>query len=380
MLYLILLFIIIALADTFIWWNFLKKKKSFLTVLFWLPLVIMVVSVILGLNGIYTYYTLRVFFVLMICFGFPSIVFAVISLVANLVGIFTKRTKLVRTSLIFGVVFVVIGCGIYGFTYGWKRFDVVEQVVKSPDIPPAFNNYRIVQLSDLHVGTFDHDPAVLDTLINIVNSLKADLIVFTGDLINVHHNEVDPYMEALSKMKATDGVISIMGNHDYAYYDKEADEDELNRRILALEQKERDMGWDLLLNENRVFERDGQYLAIVGVENDSKPPHPARGDLKAALVGIPEGAYVILLSHDPSHWRREVVPETNIPVTLSGHTHAMQFKIGNISPAQLIYDEWGGHFDEDEQMLYVNVGTGSNVPFRFGAWSEIGLITLVHED
>ena len=209
MLYLILLFIIIALADTFIWWNFLKKKKPFLTVLFWLPLVIMVVSVILGLNGIYTYYTLRVFFVLMICFGFPSIVFAVISLVANLVGIFTKRTKLVRTSLIFGVVFVVIGCGIYGFTYGWKRFDVVEQMVKSPDIPPAFNNYRIVQLSDLHVGTFDHDPAVLDTLISIVNSLKADLIVFTGDLINVHHNEVDPYMEALSKMKATDGLFSI---------------------------------------------------------------------------------------------------------------------------------------------------------------------------
>ena len=187
-------------------------------------------------------------------------------------------------------------------------------------------------------------------------------------------------MDILSQLKAKDGVISIMGNHDYCYYDKKATPEELDSRIIELQQKQRDMGWDLLLNENRIIVRDGQTLAIVGVENDSKPPHPARGDLAKAMEGVPEDAYVILLSHDPSHWRREVVPTTDIPITLSGHTHAMQFKIGSISPAQLIYDDWGGRFDEDEQMLYVNVGTGSNVPFRFGAWPEIGMITLKSED
>ena len=187
-------------------------------------------------------------------------------------------------------------------------------------------------------------------------------------------------MYILSTLKAKYGVFSVMGNHDYAYYDKKASQTELDKRILQLQQMQRKMGWDLLLNENRLIKIDGQTLAIVGVENDSKPPHPARGDLAKAMEGVPDDAFVILMSHDPSHWKRDVVPNSNIPVTLSGHTHAMQFRIGNISPSQLIYEEWGGEFDDKDQMLYVNVGTGSSVPFRLGAWSEIGLITLKCED
>ena len=380
MLYLILLFIIVGLAGFYVWWNFIKSKKAFISILYWTPLAIMIASVTMGQHGVLTYYTLRVFFVLFICLGIPIIIFAIISIISQLLGRFISKPYVARNIMAFCITVVVIGCAIYGFTYGWKRVEIVRQTIESHDIPPAFNNYRIVQLSDLHVGTFDHDPSVLDNIISIVNDLKPNLIVFTGDLINVHHEELDPYMQALSGLTATDGVISIMGNHDYGYYDKKADSDELDRRILILQQKEREMGWDLLLNENRIIERDGQYLAIVGVENDSKPPHPAKADLKTALEGIPDDAYVILLSHDPSHWRREVVPETNIPITLSGHTHAMQFKIGKVSPSQLIYEEWGGGFDEEEQILYVNVGTGSSVPFRFGAWSEIGLITLKHLD
>ena len=223
---------------------------------------------------------------------------------------------------------------------------------------------------------FRSDPSVLDSIVSITNSLNPDAILVTGDIINVHYNELDPFMNTLSKLKAKYGVYSVMGNHDYGYYDREATQEELDERILLLQQKQREMGWDILLNENRIIKIDGQELAIVGVENDSKPPHPALGDLPKAMEGVSDSAFVILMSHDPSHWLRDVVPNSNIPLTLSGHTHAMQFKIGNISPSQLIYDEWGGRFDRGEQMLYVNVGTGSSVPFRLGAWSEIGLFIL----
>ena len=302
------------------------------------------------------------------------------AMIGNVLSKVTTKAKLIRNCLFLGVILVVIGSGIYGFTIGWKRIEVVEQVVESHDIPPAFNGFRIVQLSDLHVGTFDHEPSVLDSIVSVANSLHPDVILFTGDLINVHPDELHPYMYILSTLQAKYGVYSVMGNHDYAYYDKKASPAELNSRIMQLQQMQRKMGWNLLLNEHRIIDIDGQKLAIVGVENDSKPPHPALGDLPKAMKGVPDDAFVILMSHDPSHWRRDVVPNTNIPVTLSGHTHAMQFKIGNISPSQLIYEEWGGEFDDKDQMLYVNVGTGSSVPFRLGAWSEIGLITLKSED
>lgn len=378
--YTILLFIIIALPDFYIWQNYVRRKKTIYSVFYWLPLLAMIVSFILGMKGILSYYTLRVFFVLFICVAIPKLVFAVIAMLGKLLSKVTTKASMIRNGITLSVVIVVIGSGIYGFTVGWKRLDIVEQVVESPDIPPAFNGFRIVQLSDLHVGTFDHDPAVLDSIVSIVNSLHPDVILFTGDLINVYPDELHPYMYILSTLKAKYGVFSVMGNHDYAYYDKKASQTELDKRILQLQQMQRKMGWDLLLNENRLIKIDGQTLAIVGVENDSKPPHPARGDLAKAMEGVPDDAFVILMSHDPSHWKRDVVPNSNIPVTLSGHTHAMQFRIGNISPSQLIYEEWGGEFDDKDQMLYVNVGTGSSVPFRLGAWSEIGLITLKCED
>lgn len=378
--YTILIFIIIALPDFYIWQSYVQGKKPIFSCLYWLPLLTMVVAFIMGMNGVMTYYTLRVFFVLFICVAIPKLVFAVIAMIGSLMSKFTTKVKLVRTGLTLSVIVVVIGFSIYGFTVGWKRLDIVEQVIESSDLPPAFNGFRIVQLSDLHVGTFDHDPAVLDSIVSVVNALHPDVILFTGDLINVHPDELHPFMYILSTLKAKYGVYSVMGNHDYAYYDKKASQIELDKRILQLQQMERKMGWVLLLNEHRIIEIDGQKLAIVGVENDSKPPHPARGDLAKAMKGVPDDAFVILMSHDPSHWKRDVVPNTNIPVTLSGHTHAMQFKIGNISPSQLIYEEWGGEFDDNDQMLYVNVGTGSSVPFRLGAWSEIGLITLKCKD
>ena len=374
--YIILLFVVVALPDFYIWWQYVKGRKTIYSLLYWLPLIITATSFVLGIEGVLVRIMLRIFFVLFLCISIPKLLFTIVSLIGRFLGIFMPKALLVRNTIACAVAVVVVCCALYGFTDGWKRLVIDEFTVESTKIPPAFNNYRIVQISDLHVGTYERDPAVLDSVVAEVNSLDPDVILFTGDLINFRPDELNPYMRVLSKFSAKDGVYSIMGNHDYCYYDKDATPQEIEKRIEDLKQRQREMGWDLLLNENRVIERNGQKIAIIGVENDSKPPHPQLGDLQKAMQGLPPDAYMVLMTHDPSHWRREVLPTTDIPLTLSGHTHAMQVKIGDLSPAQLIYGEWGGRYKEKEQMLNVNTGTGQNVPFRFGAWPQITLIIL----
>ncbi len=374
--YLILLFIVITLPDIYIWQTFMRRKKKIYSILFWVPLALTFISFLLGINGVFPYYTLRVFFVLFLCVAIPKLFFAILYILGKYLGKVVPRAKWIRNGIAFGFAILVLCCALYGFMSGWKKLIVVEHTIESSDVPAAFNDYRIVQLSDLHVGTFKHDADVLDSIVSKVNALQPDVILFTGDLINVSPDELDPYMDILSQLKAKDGIYSILGNHDYMYYDKKASPEEITARIEDLKKRQKAMGWDLLLNEHRIIERDGQKIAIIGVENESKPPHPALADLPAALRGIPEDAYKILLTHDPQHWKQEVIPNTNIPLTLSGHTHAMQVKIGKVSPSQLIYDDWGGMIDVEDQLMYVNAGTGSSVPFRFGAWPEIGLFTL----
>lgn len=377
--YLILLFTIMALPDFYIWFNYIRGKKLIFSFLYWLPLVVMIASLFLGLDGIMPRILLRAFFVLFLCVAIPKMLFSIISIIGQLLSKIMPKALLVRNTIAFGVAVLVLCCAIYGFTYGWKKLTVDEFEVVSSAIPKAFDDYKIVQLSDLHVGTFDHDPAVLDSIVAKVNALHPDLILFTGDLINIRPDELNPYMSILSELKAKDGVYSIMGNHDYCYYDKQASQLEIEERVDDLIQRQREMGWDVLRNEHRIIERNGQKIAIIGVENESLPPHPSLSDLPKALEGVPEDAYKILMTHDPSHWKREVVPNTDIPLTLSGHTHAMQVKIGKLSPAMLVHDEWGGKSYDGDQLLNVNIGTGGNVPFRFGAWPEIGLITLKSE-
>ena len=206
--------------------------------------------------------------------------------------------------------------------------------------------------------------------------MRPDLIVFTGDLVNSAPSELDPFGEVLSRLEAPDGVFSVLGNHDYCEYNRYETSDGAARNLALLKQRERQFGWRLLLNEHRLIRRDRACIALVGVENDSRPPFPSRGDLKRAMDGLPEGMFKVLLSHDPTHWRREVLPTTDIQLTLSGHTHAMQLKIGGFSPSAWSYPEWGGLYREGERILLVSLGVGGTVPFRLGAWPEINAITL----
>ena len=260
---------------------------------------------------------------------------------------------------------------------GYRQIQVKEFTYTSARLPKAFDGYRIVQISDLHLGTLRGREGVVENVVHEINACEPDLVVFTGDLVNYHADEVEPFREILSGIRATDGVVSVMGNHDYAQYFHWPTSADSLADIRRLQQEQRNLGWHLLLNENLVLHRDQASIAIIGVENDGRPPFPARADLKRAQQGVDSTTFKVLLSHDPTHWRRAVLPQTNIDLTLSGHTHGMQFQMGGFSPAAWIYDEWGGPYYDGQRALYVNLGTGEVlIPFRLGAWAELTLITL----
>ena len=287
---------------------------------------------------------------------------------------------------------VLAAAGFYmmlaGATFDRGNYRVREVTYTSPDIPKAFDGYRIVQFSDLHVGTFrrGHECDV-QTIVNLVNTQKGDVIVFTGDLVNHRAEELEGFESQLSRLKAPDGVYSIMGNHDYSMYihwpTKEAHEQAIRR----IQDKERSFGWRLLLNERVMLHRGNDSIALLGSENDGYRHHfPRRGNVPKMLAGI-EGLrgdtvkrpklFKVLLSHDPTQWRKKILPQTDIQLMLSGHTHGMQFELFGFSPAEWLYPEWGGMYTSGNQSLYVSLGVGEvMVPFRFGALPEINVITL----
>lgn len=266
---------------------------------------------------------------------------------------------------------------LYGFFFGWRHIVVRSATCESPLLPTSFDGYRVLQLSDIHIGTFLRNRGFVDKLVRIVNAQEPDLIVFTGDLVNVSAEEEIPFQHILKQMRARDGVYSIMGNHDYCEYGDDKSIGNVTRNQNVLKYLEEKMGWRLLMNEHvRIGNGCGDEIAVIGVENISRPPFPDYGDLRKAVAGLPAGMFKILLSHDPSHWRRGVLHETDIALTLSGHTHAGQVRIGKFSPARWAYNEWGGKYVENDSMLYVSLGVGGTVPFRLGAWPEVNVITL----
>ncbi|WP_276909907.1 metallophosphoesterase [Hallella colorans] len=268
---------------------------------------------------------------------------------------------------------------IYGFFFGWRHIVVRQTVCSSPLLPVSFDGYRVLQISDIHIGTFLRNRQFVNKMVNLVNAQRADLIVFTGDLVNVSAEELIPFQHVLGQIRARDGVYSIMGNHDYCEYGENKNGRDVERNQTVLKYMERKMGWRLLLNEHAFVSNDsGDQIAVIGVENISRPPFQDYGDLQAAMRGLPRGMFKILLTHDPSHWRRGVLGQTDIALTLSGHTHAAQVRLGRFSPAKWAYNEWGGKYTEKGVMLHVSLGIGGTVPFRFGAWPEINIITLRH--
>lgn len=284
------------------------------------------------------------------------------------------RTPFTILGLLLGVIsFVNV---IYGATAGITRFDVKEVTYESDRLPEGFDGYRIVQLSDIHIGSWQGRPEAIEKLVELTNKQKADLIVFTGDLVNQQSHELDAFRTTLSRLKAPDGVYSVLGNHDYGTYYHWKNSREEADNLQYLRNAQRNMGWNLLDNSHVILHHHGDSIALIGVENDGEPPFSQHADLAQATRGT-EGLFSILLSHNPTHWRREVLPDSDIDLMLAGHTHAMQMTLFGRSLSSLKYPEWSGMYYEGKRGLYVNVGIGYvGLPFRFGAWPEITVFTL----
>ena len=284
------------------------------------------------------------------------------------------RTPFICTGLTLAVVSIVMI--IYGSFIGRTQFDVKEVTYSSSKLPSSFDGYRIVQLSDIHIGSWQGNASAIQNLVNLVNEQHPDLIAFTGDLVNHRAIELNDFQHILAGLKAKDGVYSILGNHDYGPYFRWKNKQEQDDNLSDLQQRQAAMGWKLLNNSHTILIQGNDSIALIGVENEGEPPFSQYADLPKAMQGT-EGMFQILLSHNPTHWRREVLPESDIDLMLAGHTHAMQLKLGNYSPSSYIYPEWSGMYLEGTRGLYVNVGIGYvGLPFRFGAWAEITVLTL----
>lgn len=273
----------------------------------------------------------------------------------------------------------------YGIVAGAHNYRVRKKTLRFSNLPEAFTGFKIVQLSDIHSGSFWDKNAVIKGVEKVL-SLKPDVILFTGDLVNNKATEMREYTEVFSKLKAPYGVYSVLGNHDYGDYVAWNSQAEKDDNLLSLIQLQKEMGWDLLMNESRILERNGQSIAIVGIENwSAKGRFPKYGKMEEAVKNTERVPFKILLSHDPSHWRAQVIKEyKDIDLMFAGHTHGMQFGIETAnfkwSPVKYMYPEWAGLYTEGKQNLYVNRGFGYlGYPGRFGIDPEITLIELQKE-
>lgn len=263
----------------------------------------------------------------------------------------------------------------YGTLVGRNIYEVNRIELSFDDLPESFDGYSIVHISDIHARSFSNRAESLAKAVEKINSLDADLIAFTGDLITLVPDEVDIISRELGSMKSEDGVVSVIGNHDYGTYAPD-DPDTDVPRLDILVSKEKSLGWEPLLNENRIIRRGCDSIAVIGVENTSPSGHfPSGGNLQRASEDT-ESLFRILLTHDPQHWEAEAVGK-GYPLTLSGHTHAMQLSLFGWSPSRYIFKQYRGIYKTEGQYLYVNVGLGETIlPARVGASPEITLITL----
>ena len=294
--------------------------------------------------------------------------------------LFSSRRKFIG-QLALGIAAIPFISILYGITKGKYNFKVVKYTLHFDDLPAAFDGYQISQISDIHSGSFDNKEKI-EYAVDLVNKQASDVIMFTGDLVNSASKEMRPWKSTFSKLKAPDGVFSILGNHDYGDYSRWPSEEAKAENFQELLDIQKEMGFDLLRNESRFIEKEDARLAIIGVENWGKG-FKQKGDLALASSKVDSNDFKILLSHDPSHWQYEVVKDPNqYHLTLSGHTHGMQFGIeipGVVkwSPIKWRYKYWAGIYEKAGQYINVNRGFGFLAfPGRVGIWPEISVITL----
>ncbi|HEX8270062.1 MAG TPA: metallophosphoesterase [Flavobacterium sp.] len=295
---------------------------------------------------------------------------------------FLPNRRKFLSSIALGLAAVPFLSLIYGITKGKYNFKVIRQMVPFADLPDAFDGFTITHISDIHSGSFDN-PEKIKYAIDLINEQKSDIILFTGDIVNTHAKEMHPWIETFRQIeKPQYGKYSILGNHDYGEYVDWKSAAEKNRNFEAIKDLHQQIDFKLLLNQNVQVQKGQDRIAIVGVENWGHNFKQA-GDLKKASVGLAKDDFKILMSHDPSHWEMEAKNHpNNYNLTLSGHTHGMQFGIEipgflRWSPAQYAYKQWAGLYENFGRYIYVNRGFGFHAfPGRVGIWPEITVLTL----
>ncbi len=351
---------------------------------------------------------------LLICVGvalLPHLVYLIAKVISLMAHFHIAYKPFGYTALGMMAAWLILFC--WGYFFGRYFHEVKPVTIACKGLPKAYDGFRIVQISDLHLdGWKGHEDELLG-IVNEINALNPDAIVFTGDLVSLDESELKPFIPILSKLKSPNGVVSIMGNHDYIPYNRSLSDKERAYKISDLQRMQReDLGWKLLLNDNcPVFPHRSHpnraefgsitkntaettpviapsaaefgsttpspyFVSFIGCENQSMGIHNviSRGDLKKASEGT-ENHYPIILTHDPTHWRGEIV-KGRPSLTLSGHTHAGQFRVLGWSVARFIYDEYDGLYTDGDHNLYVNIGLGGTMPMRIGATPEISIITL----
>ncbi len=376
-----ILLLVMLLPDLYIDSHFFRRRHaSWRKRLAWWSPVILLLAFLGVLTSVNTFepqnmHWLNLFLLLFGVLFIPKFLFSVFSLAGLLI------CKLVHShhnyGNIVGLVTALFGLYIivYGAAFGMSKLRVRHVDYYSASLPSSFDGYRIVQFSDAHVGTYGGDTSFVSEAVDSINSQSPDAVMFCGDIVNVHPSELHPFLHIFPRLKAPDGVYSVLGNHDYSLYTRIS----VAQRIADVNEikaRERKFGWHLLLNSHQVIRRGGDSIVVAGEENDGRPPFPALGNIARTMHGVDRSAFVIMLQHDPTSWRTHILPQTQAHLTLSGHTHAMQFQLFGWSPSSWVYREWGGMFTDGGRAISVSKGLGGFIYFRYGAWPEINVITL----
>lgn len=304
-------------------------------------------------------------------FSFLIFIFELPKFVAALFGLFLPAAVAAGLGIAVSAFFLT-----YIF-YVSRHLQVKALSLAFPDLPDGFDGLRICHISDFHLGSLGHRSRLVKRIVDAVMAQQPEIILFSGDLVSFETREADAYKPWLEPLAAPMGVYSIMGNHDFLLH---GPHDEQGRKadMEKLEAFEKALGWRVLRNQVEILERGGGRMALLGVDNVSRNPYFQKtgGSLKKALEGVPEGLFKILLSHDATHWRMEVLPATDIQLTLSGHTHGLKYKLSGPHPSHWKLPESAGIYTQDGRVLHVTPGLGSGFAFRLGGYPEIDMITL----
>ena len=375
----IIILLVTLLPDIYMYRRYVKRRLGnvWARMAWWLPMLLITVSTIgVSLTRDFAPHNLTLFNTYLFITALvvlPKLTFVLCSLAGRL----ARRVLKLRRNWGNYVGLVLVLAELYilfhGTMMGTDRLNIRQVTIESDDLPEAFDGYRIAQFTDAHLGSMKDE--LMLRAVTAIDDMRPDLIVFTGDIQNMRPEELPRFAQTLKRLKAKDGVMSVLGNHDYSHYVNVSPEEALRNERMTRD-FETSVGWQLLLNDNRIVRRGSDSIVIAGGENDGRPPFPAKADLKKTMRGINAKSFVVMLQHDPSAWRRHILPETNAQLTLSGHTHGGQISLFGLRPTELVGKEDDGLYVEGKRKLFVSTGLGGFIPFRFYMNPEVVEITL----